>query len=108
MGIGGGLIMAPLLLFAPQVFHASALPIKAVVGLTMTQDLVGSFSAALMHSKYKRFHSALVLHMGTFGCVGALTGGVLSFYAASRQIFMALAVLVTIAAGSMFIYRPSS
>ena len=40
LGIGGGIIMAPLLLYVPPLFGFEPLPMRTVAGLTIMQGLV--------------------------------------------------------------------
>ena len=53
LGIGGGIIMAPLLLFIPPLFGIKPLSMQVVAGLTIVQGLVACVSGALTH---RRFH----------------------------------------------------
>jgi len=101
MGIGGGIIMAPILLYMPHVFHVPGFPIKLVATLTIIQDLVGSMSAALTHHKYRFLNRELLLHMGIGIGVSAFVGGLLSHYAAENHIAGALTFFITVAAVSM-------
>ena len=39
LGIGGGIVMAPLLLYVPPLFGFEPLPMQTVAGLTIVQGL---------------------------------------------------------------------
>ena len=39
LGLGGGILLAPILLYAPQAVGLSSFPVKEIIGLTMTQRL---------------------------------------------------------------------
>ena len=93
--------MAPLLLYAPPIFSISAVPMKLIAGLTVTQDLVGSMVAAITHRRYKFLRQDLILHMGSWIGISSLIGGVLSHWAPGSYIFALLVLFVTVAAGSM-------
>ena len=75
LGIGGGIIMAPLLLYAPQLFHLEPLTMRVVAGLTIVQGLAACISGALTHHKFQFVSTRLVLYMGTSIFVAALIGG---------------------------------
>src|SRR3989440_8406775 len=42
LGVGGAVVMIPLLLYAPPLIEGGALDIKSVAGVTMTQVLVAA------------------------------------------------------------------
>jgi len=75
LGIGGGIVMAPLLLYAPQLFHFEPLTMRVVAGLTIVQGLAACISGALTHHKFQFVSKRLVLYMGTSIFVAALIGG---------------------------------
>jgi uncharacterized membrane protein YfcA len=45
LGIGGGIVMAPLLLYLPPVFGLEALDMRTVAGLTIAQGFAASSRA---------------------------------------------------------------
>ncbi len=75
LGIGGGIIMAPLLLYVPGWFGFSPLSMKVVAGLTIVQGLLACFSGALTHRKFHFVSSKLTLWMGITIFLTALIGG---------------------------------
>lgn len=101
MGIGGGIIMAPLLFLAHKVFPVPEFPVKAVAGLAVAQDLVGSIVAALTHRRYEFVDREVVFHMGAWIGASALVGGLVSHYASGVHIFGVLAIFVSLAALAM-------
>src|SRR5712692_4762703 len=64
LGIGGGLVLTPLLLYAPQAVGAGALPVKIVTGLTIVQAISGSVLGSFRHRAYGHVSSRLVWLMG--------------------------------------------
>ena len=52
LGIGGGIVMAPLLLYAPPLFGMEPLTMQTVAGLTIVQGLVGCLAGLLTHRKF--------------------------------------------------------
>ena len=78
LGIGGGIVLTPLLLYAPQLAGAAALPVKIVTGLTVVQAISGSVLGAQRHRAYGNVSGRLVLTMGPPAAVASLIGAFLS------------------------------
>lgn len=76
LGIGGGIVMAPLLLYAPPFFDLDPLPMRTVAGLTIVQGLLACISGTLSHRRFRFVSDRLSLHMGTTIFVAAMAGGV--------------------------------
>src|SRR2546428_13682009 len=64
LGIGGGIVLTPLLLYAPQLLGAGALPVKIVTGLTVVQAISGSVLGAQRHRAYGNVSNRLRLTLG--------------------------------------------
>ncbi len=75
LGIGGGIIMAPLLLFVPQLFGFEQLSMHVVAGLTIVQGLAACISGAVAHHRFRFVSGRLSLVMGITIFIAALTGG---------------------------------
>lgn len=75
LGIGGGIVMAPLLLYLPPLFQFEPLSMRVVAGLTIVQGLMACIAGALTHRKFKFVSDRLVLQMGSSIFVAALVGG---------------------------------
>jgi uncharacterized membrane protein YfcA len=52
LGIGGGIVMAPLLLYMPPLFGMETLTMQAVAGLTIVQGLLGCMAGLFIHKKF--------------------------------------------------------
>jgi len=78
LGIGGGIVLTPILLYAPQLVGASALSVKVITGLTVVQAISGSVLGALRHRAYGNVSTRLVLLMGPPAAVASLVGAYLS------------------------------
>lgn len=97
LGIGGGIVMAPMLLFGPALFHVAPWEVKAVAGLTITQDLVGAL-AGLLARRESALPSNLASAMGIAAFCGAALGAVFSSQVAGQILMSVLAALATGAA----------
>lgn len=103
LGIGGGIIMAPILLFVPQYVGLPALNMRTVAGLTITQALVACLVGALVHKRYRFYSARLVRTMGPAIFVAALAGGVASKWVPNRVLLALFACLALVAAVIMFL-----
>lgn len=103
LGIGGGIIMAPLLLYVPEWLGAGVIDMKVVAGLTMVQSLFATGSAVFVHHRFKFVSHPLVAWMGATIAVTSLAGALLSRYVSAHVLLGIFAILAIIAAGSMFI-----
>lgn len=103
LGIGGGIIMAPLLLYVPAAIGAGSLDMKTVAGLTMTQSLFATGSGAIVHRKFQYLSRKLVLWMGAGATIASLAGAVYSQHLSSTVLEGIFVLLALIAAGLMLI-----
>jgi uncharacterized membrane protein YfcA len=102
LGIGGGILMAPLLLYVPPLFLFSPIDMKSVAGLTMVQGFFASLSGILIHKRHRHVCTRLVLTMGPAAMMGCFAGAVYSGYTSTQVLLGVFAVLALIAAGLMF------
>lgn len=103
LGIGGGIVMAPLLLYVPPWFGFSALAMRDVAGLTIVQGLVGCLAGALTHNKFHFVSSRLTAWMGITIFLTALTGGAASGYVSDTILLSIFAFLAMLAAVLIFV-----
>ncbi|MBS4026251.1 MAG: sulfite exporter TauE/SafE family protein [Clostridia bacterium] len=78
LGIGGGIIFAPLLLYVPGWLGLSVLSMKTVTGLTMVQALAGSTSGYLAHRRYRTVSQPLIFLTGPVIILATFSGAQLS------------------------------
>ncbi len=78
LGIGGGIVLAPALLYLPPMLGIGDLDMRAVAGLTMTQALFACLSGAWRHQKYDFICWPLVRCMGLTILVASFAGAVAS------------------------------
>lgn len=107
LGIGGGIVMAPLLLYVPVWFGFPPIPMKIVAGLTIVQGLVACFSGAITHKKFKFISNRLTVWMGVTIFITALIGGAAADYVPNSVLLFIFALLAIIAAGILFIPNES-
>lgn len=97
LGIGGGIIMAPLLLYLLPLIGLPPLSMHTVAGLTIVQGLVACISAAVSHHRFHFVSSRLSLLMGSTIFVAALAGGVGANFVADDILLFTFAGLALIA-----------
>jgi hypothetical protein len=98
LGIGGGIVMAPLLLYVPPLVHAGTLDMRAVAGLTMFQSLAATASGMLAHRRKRCVDGGLVLKLGSTAAAATFAGAWLSRGVSSQTLLLLFAVLAVAAA----------
>ncbi len=103
LGIGGGIVMAPALLYLPPLLGLGELDMRQVTGLTITQGLFACLSAATRHDRQRLVHRRLVGWMGGSIGLSALAGSLLSGWISSEVLMALFAGLALVAAALMVI-----
>ncbi len=93
LGIGGGLVLTPLLLYLPPLLGAAAIPVKIVTGLTIVQAISGSVLGTLRHRTYGNVSSRLVWLMGPPSAIASLVGAFVSRDTPDSVILLVFAIL---------------
>jgi uncharacterized membrane protein YfcA len=106
VGIGGGIIMFPLLLYVPPAFGLAALSVKAAASITAVQSLLGALSGAFAHHRHRRVYFPLALDFGGAMALTALIGSVASSTIPEKIILVLFALLAVIAGLLMLLQRP--
>jgi uncharacterized protein len=104
LGIGGGLVLTPLLLYLPPLVGGVAIPVKIVTGLTIVQAISGSVLGALRHRSYGNVSSRLVRLMGPPSAIASLVGAFVSRDTPDSIILLVFAVLAF--AGAVMLLLP--
>jgi len=107
IGIGGGIIMIPLLLYVPPIFGMSPDGIHGVAGVTMIQVSVAGFIGMLVHRRTGHVETRLVMALGITMTIASLAGAILSKFVSPNiltGVFASLATgagVVMLAGGSL-------
>lgn len=99
LGIGGGIVLTPLLLYLPALLGAPAIPVKIITGATVIQAISGSVLGAYRHRAYGNVSTRLVLTMGPPAAIASLLGALVSQQSSDRlllAIFAALSFLTAL------------
>ncbi len=78
VGLGGGIILAPFLLYGPPAVGLASLDMKLVARLTILQSLFATAAAGMAHRRARLVHGGLVLWMGAAIAAASLCGAFLS------------------------------
>ena len=105
LGIGGGILMFPLLLYVPPIFGLDLIGIKSITGLTMIQGFFSSLSAMFFYNKYNLVNRPLVLTLGLSLFMSSLTGSFVSKIVPDKPLLLIFGGLAFIAAIMMLIPR---
>jgi len=103
LGVGGAIIMIPLLLYGPPLLGVGQLDARSVTGITIAQVCVASVSGMLAHRRRRLVHADLALWGGLSMAVGSLAGALASNAVAARTLLLTFALMATGAAGLMLL-----
>lgn len=108
IGVGGAIVLIPMLLYLPPLFGFAPLDIVAIGGMSIVQVLVASLLGLLSHSKAGHFSRRVALPMGIAMAVASAVGGSLSRLVPAATLRGLFAVLAGIAALLMVLPAPAS
>ena len=103
LGVGGAIVMIPLLLYVPSHLGVGALDVKAVSGVTMFQVLVACVSGMIAHRRRRVVSTELAWTGGLAMAAGALVGAVASRHASPQSLLIVFALMATLAAVLMLL-----
>ncbi|MGE3272836.1 MAG: sulfite exporter TauE/SafE family protein [Chloroflexota bacterium] len=103
LGIGGGLVIVPLLLYAPQWLGFGEIDIRTASAVAVVQVTAATLSGALAHRRRGGVNMRLAVTMSVASASGALIGGVTSAYVPAGLLLITTATLATTAALLMFL-----
>jgi uncharacterized protein len=106
-GIGGGLVMVPLLLFVPPALGLPVLDMRHVAGLTIVHVFAAALLGYLVHRRRQASNPVIVRWIGGSMVVGSTVGGVLSKYVSLTALEAAFVLLALVAAPLLFVEPPA-
>lgn len=107
VGVGGAIVMVPLLYYVPPMLGVGSLDIRHVAGITMAQVLAASAVGAFTHGRGAMVHHRLALVGGVAMATGSLAGAVASGFVSGRSLLAIFAVMTSVALPLMFV-RPAT
>lgn len=106
VGIGGGIILFPLILYLPPALGLAALSVKTAAAITSVQSLFGALSGAFAHHRHRQVDWPLVRDFGGAMAITSLIASILSRDVSEHFIVVLFALLAVTAAILMLIPRP--
>ncbi len=103
LGVGGAIVMIPLLLYVPPLLDVGRLSMKAVAGVTMVQVLVAATSGMIAHRRHQAVNAELAWVGGVAMASGSLLGALGSYYVSDRWLLLVFALMVTVAGALMLV-----
>ncbi len=97
LGVGGAIVMVPLLLYVPPLLGLAELDMKAVAGITMVQVLAAAASGVFAHARMRAVHGELVWLGGPTMAAGSFVGAVASHYVTAHTLLVVFALMATLA-----------
>ena len=105
LGIGGGIVMFPLLLYVPPLLGLGAIDVKSVTGLTMVQGFFSALTAMLYYHKNALVNKSLVMTLGFSLFLSSLAGSFASKLVPDRPLLVVFGTLALLASVMMLIPR---
>jgi uncharacterized membrane protein YfcA len=107
LGIGGGIVLVPLLLYVPPALGFPLLDMRSVAGITIVQVFAAALFGYLIHRRRLTTSPLAVRWMAPGMAAGAAVGGVASRYAPLAVLEAAFVLLALVAAPLLFVPPPA-
>jgi len=103
VGVGGAIVMIPLLLYVPPLLGVGWLDVKTVTAVTMVQVFVAAVTGVVAHGRRRAVRRDLAAIGGLAMASGSLTGAVLSHFADDRTLLFVFGVMTLSALGLLLV-----
>jgi uncharacterized membrane protein YfcA len=106
LGLGGAVLMVPLLLFVPPLFHGQALSMRQVAAISIVQVFFSALSAVIVHWRHANVAGRVVWWMGIPAGLASFAGAWFSARTSSHELEILFAVISTVAFAIMLFPLP--
>ena len=103
LGVGGAIVMIPLLLYVPPMLGVGGLDMREVAGITMVQVFAAAVSGVIAHRRHRAVNYRLAWVGGLSMAAGTLAGALVSSLVPSFGLLLVFALMATAAAGMLFL-----
>ena len=103
LGVGGAIVMIPLLLYGPPALGVGHLDVKSVAGVTMVLVLMASVSGVVAHHRTRSVSGELAWIGGVTMAAGSLAGAIGSKFVADSVLLAVFAAMATAALALMLV-----
>lgn len=107
LGVGGGLLLFPLLLYVPPLLGLEILDAKTVAAVVVSQVFFSTLIGGTAHWRSGHVHGHLTLVAGVAAMAGSFLGGVVSKWVSEWFLLLLFGVVTLLAAAMMFLPEPS-
>ncbi|HXV78425.1 MAG TPA: sulfite exporter TauE/SafE family protein [Candidatus Binatia bacterium] len=107
IGLGGGLLLFPLLLYLPPYLGFEAIDARTVAALVISQVFFAGLIGGAAHWRKGRVHKKLTLVGAIASAVGSFLGGIGSKWVAEWFLLFLFGIVTIIAGAVMFLPGPS-
>ncbi|HKZ06961.1 MAG TPA: sulfite exporter TauE/SafE family protein [Methylomirabilota bacterium] len=97
LGVGGAIVMIPLLYYVPPLLGVGALDMRGVAGVSMVQVLVASLLGAWSHGRHAAVHRRLAIVGGVAMALGTFAGALGSSRVSGYVLLAVFALMTTVA-----------
>ena len=97
VGVGGAIVMIPLLYYVPPLLGVGSLPMREVSGVTMVEVLAAAAVGTWTHGRHGAVHRGLALTGGLAMAAASLAGAIASSHLSARALLAVFAVMTTVA-----------
>lgn len=105
LGVGGSIIIYPMLLYIPPLFGLVAFTAHEVSGISAVQVLFASIAGVWAYRKGGYLNKQLILYMGGAILIGSLVGSYGSSFLSEQTVNIVYGILAAIAALMMFVQK---
>ncbi|KJR40329.1 membrane protein containing DUF81 [Candidatus Magnetoovum chiemensis] len=103
LGLGGAIVLVPMLLYIPPMIGAYMLDMKEVAGITIIVVFASSLSALFIHKRNRLVLKSLALVMGISAVLASFFGALYSKHTSSAVLLLIFACMASFAAIIMFL-----
>ena len=107
IGVGGGLLLFPLLLYLPPYLGLDPFDAKTVAALVMSEVFFAGLIGGTAHWRRGRVHKKLTIIGALASAVGAFTGGITSNWVSEWLLLFLFGTITMLAGAMMFLPSPS-
>jgi len=106
LGVGGAIVMIPLLLYVPPLLGIGGFDVKEVAAITMVQVFIAAVSGVIAHGRRRAVNARLAATGGLAMAATSLAGAIASLWIHEMWLLMVFALMVTLACVLMFVPAP--
>jgi uncharacterized membrane protein YfcA len=98
LGIGGALVIIPILLYLPEYVGLPSLSMHIITGISAMQTTFATLAASYFHRKTGNVNDSIVLKIGIGIAIGSLSGAILAKYLPEVALMWIYAAFIGVAA----------